>query len=125
MATCPSDLATLLTNLVERVPGVGEAVVLSAEGQVVARSAGAADGGCDGLAPVAAGLLSAARGASRSMPTGGVYEIIVEFEWALIVVMGIPDGSTLAVSATRPYDIGVVAYEMALMSDQAGWRKSA
>jgi predicted regulator of Ras-like GTPase activity (Roadblock/LC7/MglB family) len=59
------------------------------------------------------------------MPTGGVYEIIVEFEQALIVVMGIPDGSTLAVSATPPYDIGVVAYEMAILTDRTAWPRSA
>ena len=125
MSTSASDLAGLLQDLVGRVPGVGQAVVLSAGGDVVARSGGADDAGCVGLASVSAGLLSAARGANQSMPTGAVYEIIVEFELALIVVMGISDGSTLAVSATRPYDIGVVAYEMALLTDRAAWRKSA
>ena len=44
----------------------------------------------------------------------------VELERALIVVMGISDGSALAVVATRPCDIGLVAYEMALLTDRAG-----
>ena len=125
MATSASELATLLTNLVERVPGVRDAAVLSSDGQVVARSTGLGASGSDDLASVAGGLLSAARSASRSIPTGGVYEIIVEFEQALIVVMGIPDGSTLAVSATPPYDVGVVAYEMAILTDRAAWPRSA
>ena len=54
------------------------------------------------------------------MQAGAVHEIIVELERALIVVMGISDGSALAVVATRPCDIGLVAYEMALLTDRAG-----
>ena len=49
-----------------------------------------------------------------------MHEIIVELEHALIVVMGISDGSALAVVATRPCDIGLVAYEMAMFADRAG-----
>ncbi len=118
--TGPDDLGFLLTNLVDRVPGIREAAVVSSDGLLIALSAAVDRATGDRLGAVAAGLLSVARGASTPMQAGGVHEIIVELEHALIVVMGISDGSALAVVATRPCDIGLVAYEMAMLTDRAG-----
>ena len=115
-----NDLGFLLTNLVERVPGIREAAVVSSDGLLIALSTNVDRATGDRLGAVAAGLLSVARGASAPMRAGGVHEIIVELEHALIVVMGISDGSALAVVATRPCDIGLVAYEMAMLTDRAG-----
>ena len=120
MTTPATDLGFLLTNLVERVPGVREAAVVSSDGLLIALSGNVDRATGDRLGAVAAGLLSVARGASTPMQAGGVHEIIVELEHALIVVMGISDGSALAVVATRPCDIGLVAYEMAMLTDRAG-----
>lgn len=115
-----NDVGFLLTNLVDHVPGLREAAVVSSDGLLVALSANVDRGTGDRLAAVAAGLMSVARGAGAPMRAGGVHEIIVELERALIVVMGISDGSALAVVATRPCDIGLVAYEMAMLADRAG-----
>jgi hypothetical protein len=41
-------------------------------------------------------------------------------EQALLIVMCISDGSALAVTATRPCDVGLVAYEMAVLVEKAG-----
>jgi predicted regulator of Ras-like GTPase activity (Roadblock/LC7/MglB family) len=120
MTTHTTDLGFLLTNLVERVPGVREAAVVSSDGLLIALSANVDRATGDRLGAVAAGLLSVARGASAPMQAGGVHEIIVELEHALIVVMGISDGSALAVVATHPCDIGLVAYEMAMLTYRAG-----
>lgn len=120
MTAGSNDLGFLLTNLVEHVPGLGEAAVVSSDGLLVALSANVDRGTGDRLAAVAAGLMSVARGAGAPMRAGGVHEIIVELERALIVVMSISDGSALAVVATRPCDIGLVAYEMAMLADRAG-----
>ena len=115
-----NDLGFLLTNLVAHVPGIREAAVVSSDGLLIALSDTVDRETGDRLAAVAAGLLSVARGAGTPMRAGAVHEIIVELERALIVVMGISDGSALAVVATRPCDIGLVAYEMALLTDRAG-----
>jgi len=115
-----NDLGFLLTNLVAHVPGIREAAVVSSDGLLIALSDTVDRETGDRLAAVAAGLLSVARGAGTPMQAGAVHEIIVELERALIVVMGISDGSALAVVATRPCDIGLVAYEMALLTDRAG-----
>ena len=120
MTDATNDLGFLLTNLVAHVPGIREAAVVSSDGLLIALSDAVDRETGDRLAAVAAGLLSVARGAGTPMRAGAVHEIIVELERALIVVMGISDGSALAVVATRPCDIGLVAYEMALLTDRAG-----
>lgn len=120
MSESNQDLGFLLTNLVGHVPGIREAAVVSSDGLLIALSDSVDRETGDRLAAVAAGLLSVARGAGAPMNAGAVHEIIVELERVLIVVMGISDGSALAVVATRPCDIGLVAYEMAMLSDKAG-----
>jgi predicted regulator of Ras-like GTPase activity (Roadblock/LC7/MglB family) len=49
-----------------------------------------------------------------------VSQIVIELERALLLVMCISDGSALAVTATRPCDIGLIAYEMAVLVERAG-----
>jgi predicted regulator of Ras-like GTPase activity (Roadblock/LC7/MglB family) len=115
-----TDLGFLLAALVERVRGIREAAVVSSDGLLVALSPGVARATGDRLAAVAAGLTSVARGAGTPMQAGAVHEVIVEYEHALIVVMGISDGSALAVVAQRPCDVGLVAYEMAMLVERAG-----
>ena len=47
-------------------------------------------------------------------------EVIVEMEHAFLFVTGISDGSLLAVMATASADVGLVAYEMAVLVEKAG-----
>ncbi len=115
-----TDLGFLLRGLVEDVPGIREAAVVSSDGLLVALSPGIDRGTGDRLAAVAAGLISVARGAGTPMRAGAVHEVIVEYEQALIIVMGISDGSALAVVAQRPCDMGLVAYEMAMLVERVG-----
>lgn len=115
-----TDLGFLLRGLVEQVPGIREAAVVSSDGLLVALSPGIDRGPGDRLAAVAAGLISVARGAGTPMRAGAVHEVIVEYEQALIIVMGISDGSALAVVAQRPCDMGLVAYEMAMLVERVG-----
>jgi hypothetical protein len=42
----------------------------------------------------------------------------VEFEYAILFVMSISDASVLAVSATRPCDVGLIGYEMAVLVER-------
>ena len=114
------DFEFLLANLVEHVPGVREAVVVSSDGLLLASSPHVDRADADRLAAVASALLSIARGAGEPMHAGAVHEIIIEMERALLLVMGISDGSALAVVAVRPCDIGMVAYEMATFVERVG-----
>lgn len=114
------DLSFLLDRLAEQVPGVREAAVVSSDGLPIVASAGVEAGDVDRLAAVAAALLSIAHGAGQPIGGGPVHQVIVEMERALLVVMGISDGSNLAVIAEQPCDIGLIAYEMATFVERAG-----
>ena len=120
MTSSRTGLGFLLDHLANQVPGIREAVVVSSDGLPIAASMGVDPADIDRLAAVAAALLSIARGAGRPIDGGPVHQLIVEMERALLVVMGISDGSTLAVIAEQPCDLGLVAYEMATFVERAG-----
>jgi uncharacterized protein len=114
------NLNWIVTRFAERVPDVAEAVVVSSDGLLIAMSDGLDRAGGDRLAAVAAGLISIAHGAGQPLDGGPVNQIIIEMERALLLAMAISDGSSLAVTATRPCDIGLIAYEMAVLIEKMG-----
>jgi predicted regulator of Ras-like GTPase activity (Roadblock/LC7/MglB family) len=114
------NLGFLVNDLVRRVPGINEAVVLSADGLLMAMSDKLDREGADRLAAVSSGLIGLAHGASSRFGGGRVNEVIVEMERALLLVTGISDGSALAVVADAACDIGLVGYEMAVFVEQVG-----
>jgi predicted regulator of Ras-like GTPase activity (Roadblock/LC7/MglB family) len=114
------NLNWIVTRFAERVPDVAEAVVVSSDGLLIAMSDGLDRAGGDRLAAVAAGLISIAHGAGQPLDGGPVNQIIIEMERALLLTMAISDGSSLAVTAPRPCDIGLIAYEMAVLIEKMG-----
>jgi predicted regulator of Ras-like GTPase activity (Roadblock/LC7/MglB family) len=109
----------LVARFVEDVPGVSDALVLSSDGLSMAVSPGLASDTADRLAAVAAGLVGLANGAALPFQTGRVTQVIVELEHGFLFVTGISDGSSLAVLASEDCDVGLVAYEMAVLVDRA------
>ena len=114
------NLNWLVQNFAERVPGVNEAVVVSSDGLPIATSEGLDRDAADRFAAVASGLIGLAYGAAGRFGGGAVTQIIIEMEHAFLFVTGISDGSCLAVVAGANADVGLVAYEMALLVDRAG-----
>ena len=112
------NLNWLVSNFVAAVPGVTQATVVSSDGLLVAMSDGLERVAADRLAAVAAGLQSIARGASGPLGGGGVQEVIVEMENVILFVMSVSETSVLAVTATRPCDVGLVGYEMAVLVER-------
>ena len=112
------NLNWLVSNFVERVPGVSEATVVSSDGLLIALSDGLDRSSGDRLAAVAAGLLSIAKGGSTPIGGGRVHEVIVEMDQAMLFVMRVSDSSVLAVTAGRPCDVGLVGYEMAVLVEK-------
>ena len=51
---------------------------------------------------------------------GAVTQTVVEMQRGLLIVMAISDGSSLAVLAAADCDMGLVAYEMALLVERVG-----
>jgi predicted regulator of Ras-like GTPase activity (Roadblock/LC7/MglB family) len=115
-----SNVNWLVSNFVDRVPGVTEAVVVSADGLPMAKSRGLDRDDADRVAAVASGLIGLAYGAAGRFGGGRVNEVIVEMETAFIFVTGISDGSCLAVVASSSCDVGLVGYEMALLVERVG-----
>ena len=110
----------MLTNFVDRVPGVSYAVVVSSDGLLLTSSAGLPRDRADQLAAVASGMSSLTSGAARVFGAGDVVQTVVEMRLGCMLLMAIADGSCLAVLASPDCDMGLVAYEMTLLVDRAG-----
>ena len=113
-------LSWLLTNLIERVPAIAHAIVVSTDGLPLACSQGFPADRADQLSAITSGLTSLTQGASRMFEGGAVTQTVVEMQRGLLIVVSIGDGSTLAVLAARDCDMGLVAYEMTMLADRAG-----
>lgn len=110
----------LITEFVRRVPGAAHAVVVSADGLLLAGSEGLPKDRADQLSAVASGLVSLTQGAARCFEAGAVNQTVVEMDRGYLFLMPISDGSSLAVLASPHSDIGMVAYEMTMLVDRVG-----
>lgn len=118
----PDGFGWLITDFVRQVPGVAHAVVVSADGLLLARSEGMPTDRAEQLSAVASGLVSLGQGAAKIFETGEVAHTVVEMDRGYLFLRSISDGSSLAVLAIPDCDIGVVAYEMALLARRVGQR---
>lgn len=114
------DLNWLLDDLVERVPWAQQAVVLSADGLLLGSSAGLGREDAEHLAAMAAGFQSLAKGASRHFSAGPVRQTVVEMDSAYLFVTAAGQGACLALLSSADSDIGIVAYEMAMLVTRVG-----
>lgn len=115
-----SDLRWLLDDLVGRVKHAEQAVVLSADGLLVAASRGLTREDADHLSAVAAGFQSLARGAGRHFGGGQVRQTVVEMQNSFLFVTAAGEGSCLAALTTAAADVGLVAFEMAVLVKRVG-----
>src|SRR6187549_1418862 len=120
LSTAAQNINWLIGNFVAQVPGVREAVVVSADGLPMAVSEGLDRDAADRFAAVASGLIGLAYGAAGRFGGGAVNEVIIEMENAFLFVTGISDGSCLACVASAECDVGLVGYEMAVLVEKAG-----
>ena len=115
-----ANLTWLLDDLIERVPTALQAVVLSADGLMMGASAGLKREDAEHLSAMAAGFQSLAKGASRHFRAGAVRQTVVEMESAFLFVTAAGQGACLAVLSDADSDIGLVAYEMAMLVTRVG-----
>jgi len=116
----PGGLDRLLDDLVRRVPGAEQVIVLSSDGLLVGRSRtlGRDDG--EHLSAVASGLQVLARGASRHFGSGSVRQTVVEMDNRYLVVTSGDTGTCLAALAQVDVDLGLLVYEMNLLVQRVG-----
>lgn len=109
------ELNWLLDDLVKRVPQVSRAVMLTQDGLAIGASASLNREDAEHLAALAAGFQSMARGAGQYFGGGRVRQTIIEMEAAFLFVSAAGQGTCLAVLSTGDADVGLVAYEMAVL----------
>ena len=114
------QLSWLLDNLVSQVEHVEQALVLSRDGLVVAASQGLTPEDGEHLSALAAGMQSLARGTGRHFRGGEVRQTIIEMEFAFLFVIGAGQGTCLAVLTSAEPNVGVIAYEMAMLVRRMG-----
>ena len=114
------DLDWVMSRFVEEVPDAAHAILVSADGLLMASSTSIPGERAEQVAAVSSGLASLAVGAARLFEGGAVMQTIVEMEMGFLMLMSVGDGSNLTVLTTEEADIGQVGYEMALLVDRVG-----
>jgi predicted regulator of Ras-like GTPase activity (Roadblock/LC7/MglB family) len=115
----------VLDDLVRRVDGVSQAVLLSRDGLALGASEGLGRDDAEHLAAVAAGIHSLARGAALRFDGGQPRQSIIHMDRVAMFVMAAAQGSCLAVLCRPSADHGLVAYEMAVLVRRLGQYLSA
>jgi predicted regulator of Ras-like GTPase activity (Roadblock/LC7/MglB family) len=114
------QLSWLLDNLVDQVEHVQRALLLSRDGLAVAASRGLSPEDIEHLSALAAGMQSLARGTGRHFRAGEVRQTIIEMESAFLFVIAAGQGTCLAVLTSAEANVGLIAYEMAMLVRRVG-----
>jgi predicted regulator of Ras-like GTPase activity (Roadblock/LC7/MglB family) len=118
--TRPSQLDWLLDDLVRRVAPITKAVILSQDGMTLGASDTLERDDAEHLAALASGFQSLARGAAQHFAGGGARQTIVEMDHGFLLVSAAGSGTCLAVITGPGADLGLVAYEMAILVKRSG-----
>lgn len=110
----------MIEDLLARLPWADRAIVLSADGLLIGRSASLHRDDAEHLSAVASAVQSLARGAGRHFDGGPVRQTIIEMERSFLIVTSAGAGACLAVLADAEADLGLLAYEMNLMVRRVG-----
>lgn len=111
-ARTPSDVAWLVRQFADEVPGVTHAVVVSLDGLQLAASGAVQRDIGDQLAALTAGLLSMANQCGDLLDLGPTDYLTVRLPRGHLLFMRIGDSAGLAVAATAQADLRVLAFQM-------------
>ncbi len=115
-----SHLDWLVDDLAARLAHVQKAAVLSRDGFALGTSSGLGREDADHLSALAAGIQSLANGGALHFGGGQVHQTVIEMDRSFLFVTDAGEGTCLAVIADAKADVGLVAYEMALIVKQVG-----
>ncbi|GIG01183.1 roadblock/LC7 domain-containing protein [Catellatospora citrea] len=108
----------LLTRFAAETAGVSAAIAVSADGLLMAMSAGLNRNDADRLAAIVSAVSSLASGASRIYDLGASRKVIIDLERGYLLVSSISGSSTLGVLARSEANLGDMAYEMAVFANR-------
>jgi uncharacterized protein len=109
------EVGWLIDSLARQVPDIAHAILVSADGLPMARSADFPTDRADQLAAITSGLNSLAKGAAHFFNAGVVRQMVIEMDQGYLFVMSVSGGSCLAALASTSCDLGQVGYEMSLL----------
>ncbi len=115
-----SQLDWLVDDLAGRVAHVQKAAVLSRDGLALGASSALSREDAEHLSALAAGIQSLANGGAKHFGGGQVQQTVIEMDQCFLFVTAAGEGTCLAVLADAKADVGLVAYEMALIVKQMG-----
>ncbi|HEY7071188.1 MAG TPA: roadblock/LC7 domain-containing protein, partial [Acidimicrobiales bacterium] len=101
----------LLESFVGETAGVTDAMAVSSDGMLIARSETLEAQESDLLCAIIAGTAGLAMAASRALSGGGLERVVITMERGFLFVSAIADGSCLGVVATRDCDVGSIGYQ--------------
>jgi len=110
----------LLNDFAHDTDGVRDAVAVSADGLLMARSDGLSQDEGDHLAALISGLVSLAQGAGRRYDFGGMKILMIEMRRGYLLVSSIALGGSIGVLARDGADLGVIGYAVAVLADRVG-----
>lgn len=114
------NLNWLLARLVDSVPGINQAVVVSSDGLALAKSEGVDRETAERLAAVSSGMIGLAYGSAGRFGAGPVSNVIVEMQRGWLFVTGIRDGSLICCLTEKDIDMGAIAFEMSIFVQRVG-----
>jgi predicted regulator of Ras-like GTPase activity (Roadblock/LC7/MglB family) len=120
-----AELAWLIDDLVSRTPAAERAVVLSADGLLLASSTSVPRAEAEQLSAVAASLFGLSRGAAKRFGKGSVRQAVVEMSGGYLFVAAGGVGACVALIADADADVGLIAYEIAMLVTRVGEYLSA
>lgn len=114
------NLDWVVSRFVDDVAGATHAILVSADGLLVAGSTRLPGDRAEQMAAVSSGLASLATGAAQLFDGGAVLQTVIEMEQGHLLLMSVGNGSHLAVLTSGTADLGQVGYEMALLVQRVG-----
>ena len=120
LSSDPQSFNWLINNFVRETDGVLDAVAVSSDGLLIAKSGGLDRTAADRLAALVSGLASLARSASRYYEFGGMKLIMIEMRRGFLLVSAINGGACLGALADSGCDLGLIGYEIAVLADRFG-----
>jgi uncharacterized protein len=110
----------LLSSFVEETAGVADAVAVSSDGVLIARSSSLNHEEGEQLCAIISGCASLAGAADRALDGDGLERVIIALQDGFLFVSVIADGSCLGVVASRDCDVGSVGYQTAELVARVG-----
>lgn len=120
LSPAAANVSWMLEHFVDKTAGVRQAIGVSSDGLLMALAADLDRGTADKLAATVSGLTTLAVSAARLTDLGPLSQVITECAEGYLVATLIKGRACLGVITEKDCDLGLVAYESALMVQRIG-----